>query len=201
MCGITPNWSRLVTKSVIKIFRTSKIDASLYARQWKISKGLLCIMKQCTNPWSTEDATESHATTRTNASTMTATTAMTSGTTTSTSTTMSTNAKSKNMSASSREPKSDSKTSGGKSASDLHPSKPQHQQPQQQYLQYPHHYPLHQHPLGTKMSGKLGTAGVDSLSALHMLPVHLRDMFLAAQLLRGKLVPVRLFHIKPHTAH
>uniref|UniRef100_A0A182M9H9 Uncharacterized protein n=1 Tax=Anopheles culicifacies TaxID=139723 RepID=A0A182M9H9_9DIPT len=149
-------------------------------------------MKQCTNSCSTDSGAESHATPpRANASTMTATTTLTSGTTTSTATTMSTNAKMKHTSGSTREPKGDPKASGGKSTSDVHPMKQQQQQQPQQYLHHPHHYPLHHHQLGVKMNSKLGAGGgVDSLSALHMLPAHLRDVFLAAQLIRGKVFAV-----------
>ncbi|XP_053667749.1 uncharacterized protein LOC128718100 [Anopheles marshallii] len=153
-------------------------------------------MKQCTNSSSTEGVAESHVAPQTKAPTMTATTTLTSGTTTSTATTMSTNAKMKHTSGSTRESKADPKASGGKSASDVHPLKHQQQQPQQ-YLHHPHHYPLHHHQLGAKMNSKLGTAGVDSLSALHMLPAHLRDMFLAAQLLRGYYQPAGPL-ISPH---
>ncbi|XP_052902983.1 uncharacterized protein LOC128310394 [Anopheles moucheti] len=155
-------------------------------------------MKQCTNSCSsTEGVAESHAAaTQPKASTMTATTTLTSGTTTSTATTIATNAKTKHASGTTRESKADPKSSGGKSASDVHPLKHQQQQPQQ-YLHHPHHYPLHHHQLGAKMSSKLGTAGVDSLSALHMLPAHLRDMFLAAQLIRGYYQPAGPL-ISPH---
>uniref|UniRef100_A0A1Y9H217 BAH domain-containing protein n=1 Tax=Anopheles dirus TaxID=7168 RepID=A0A1Y9H217_9DIPT len=162
-------------------------------------------MKQCTNPSSssTDGAAENHAATvRPKASKMTATTTttITSGTATSTATTtMPGNARSKHTSTSTgsaREPKDDSKTSASKStSSELHPLKQQ-----QQYLLHPaHHYPLHHHQLGAKMGGggKLGAAaGVDSLSALHMLPAHLRDMFLA-QLLRGYYQPAGPL-ISPH---
>uniref|UniRef100_A0A182QMM2 Uncharacterized protein n=1 Tax=Anopheles farauti TaxID=69004 RepID=A0A182QMM2_9DIPT len=159
-------------------------------------------MKQCTNPSSssTAGATENHAATvrPKPASKMTATTTTTTitcGTATATATTMPASGKSKHPGAANaaREPKVDTKPSTG----DLHQHtlKHQQQQQQQQYLlHHAHHYPLHHHQLagGGKMGGAagklLGASGVDSLSALHMLPAHLRDMFLA-QLLRVRLPP------------
>ncbi|XP_058055792.1 uncharacterized protein LOC131207197 [Anopheles bellator] len=69
-----------------------------------------------------------------------------------------------------------------------------------------HHHPYGHHPLmmggaggaGGKVASKLASAaGVDSLSALHLLPAHLRDMVLAAHLLRGYYQPAGPL-ISPH---
>ncbi|XP_049532356.1 motor neuron and pancreas homeobox protein 1-like [Anopheles darlingi] len=134
-------------------------------------------------------ATTTTSTTSTTSSTMktvpgnTATTATKSSTTTSSS------------SSSSRDGKETEMKLDVRAASELKPAKGQ---PPYHH----HHYPYghHHHPLVTAAAaaaaaagagklvpgGKLVGPGVDSFSALQLLPPHLRDVVLAAHLLRGK---------------
>ncbi|KFB34824.1 hypothetical protein ZHAS_00000322 [Anopheles sinensis] len=160
-------------------------------------------MKQCTNPPSTTDGAGAgsrpkvHAESRVKGTpnTMTASTTptTTASTVTSTRAPSSTSVSSSGSSSSTvpskcsstREVKGEPKPTGGKAGPSEHPTKPS-----KHHVPYPaHHYPLHHHlqhhhQMSAKVNGKLG-AGVDHLSALNLLPAHLRDMFLAAHLLRG----------------
>ncbi|XP_052863547.1 uncharacterized protein LOC128270181 [Anopheles cruzii] len=102
---------------------------------------------------------------------------------------------------STREVKSEGKSSSAAARSSKAPQSALHH-----HHHHPAAHPYGHHPLmlggaagpGGKVANKLASAaGVDSLSALHLLPAHLRDMFLAAHLLRGYYQPAGPL-ISPH---
>uniref|UniRef100_A0AAG5CR88 BAH domain-containing protein n=1 Tax=Anopheles atroparvus TaxID=41427 RepID=A0AAG5CR88_ANOAO len=163
-------------------------------------------MKQCTNPPSTTDGAagsrgaraDSRAKVAPNtmtAATSTTTTAASTATPASTSVSTSSNTGTvSSRSSSARESKCEPRPASGKpgtTSEKVHPAKPSKHHASYPPHPYPlHHHLQHHHQLSGKVNGKLGTTGVDHLSALNLLPAHLRDMFLAAHLLRGYYQPV-----------
>uniref|UniRef100_A0A182JFG0 Uncharacterized protein n=1 Tax=Anopheles atroparvus TaxID=41427 RepID=A0A182JFG0_ANOAO len=160
------------------------------------------IMKQCTNPPSTTDGAAGSRGARADskakaaphtmtAATSTTTTAASTATPASTSVSTSSNTGSvSSRSSSARESKCEPRPASGKpgtTSETVHPAKPSKHHASYPPHPYPlHHHLQHHHQLSGKVNGKLGTTGVDHLSALNLLPAHLRDMFLAAHLLRGE---------------